>query len=69
MTQDDYTRCDATALGRTFVRAGEVQADRADRHRDEPSKGRDEPAADSSRFVEVERRPLAEYPRIAGDAR
>ena len=34
----------------------------------EPSAGRDE-AADRSRFVEVERRPLAEYARIAGDAR
>ena len=36
--------------------------------RPEPSEGRDEAAADS-RFVEVERRPLAEYARIAGGAR
>ncbi len=36
--------------------------------RPEPSKERDEAAADS-RFVEVERRPLAEYARIAGGVR
>ncbi|MDE2882999.1 MAG: hypothetical protein OXP70_14190 [Acidobacteriota bacterium] len=36
--------------------------------RPEPSEGRDEAAADSQ-FVEVERRPLAEYARIAGNVR
>ncbi len=36
--------------------------------RPEPSKERDEAAADS-RFVEVERRPLAEYAKIAGGVR
>ncbi len=36
--------------------------------RPEPSKGRDE-AEERARFVEVERRPLAEYARIAGGVR
>ena len=34
-----------------------------------PIRGETNRRQNSSRFVEVERRPLAEYPRIAGDAR